>query len=902
MSRASEPRRAGAASSSHRRASRPVRRNALLAASLALVAAAAIGSAIAGVTPSSTTTTTFHGTTTTTMFVPTDVTGGGTFEGSFPKFSFDAYSFTLEEPLVIVAEVTNGFGGCPGDTIVELRQPGAPGNCNGEYGEDLPCIAVDDDSGISLCSKLVYYITEPGEYELRVSAYRNGQIPRYFIDIEFVEIECGNGVLELTEDCDDGNNTTGDCCSPTCAADAAGTPCSDNVFCNGADTCNASAVCANHAGDPCPGPDGDGNCAETCNEAADACNGTDPNDTACQDGVFCNGVDQCSGGACSVHAGDPCPGPDGDGNCAERCNEAADACTLADPNGAGCNDGVFCNGSDTCSGGACSGHAGNPCPGADGDVDCSEACDETADACSGNDPNGSACEDDLFCNGADTCSGGLCSQHGGSACPGVDGDADCTESCSDSAEGCTGNDPNGAPCDDGIFCNGADTCLNGACSQHAGNPCPGADGDANCSESCSEASDACTAPDTNGSACSDGTFCNGADTCSAGACTGHAGNPCPGADGDGNCAESCSESADACTAPDPEGSVCVDGLFCNGPDSCSSGFCNQHAGDPCPGGDGDQDCSETCSETADACTGNDPNGSVCNDALFCNGADTCTSGVCSVHAGNPCPGPDGDIDCSETCSETTDSCTANDPNNTACNDFEFCNGSDKCQSGACSVHTGNPCAPPDGDANCSESCEETSETCTGPDPNGSPCNDNLFCTGSDTCSGGTCSIHLGSPCPGPDGDAGCSESCNEAADSCNAPDPDGSPCVDELFCNNADTCVAGACTAHAMVPCGDSNPCTTDACSEGDDSCSHTPIQGCTTTTLPAGLCGDVSGDGSVKAGDALFVLRAAVGGNQCAAEPCICDANGNGALQASDALLVLRAAVGAPVSLVCSC
>jgi hypothetical protein len=67
-------------------------------------------------------------------------------------------------------------------------------------------------------------------------------------------------------------------------------------------------------------------------------------------------------------------------------------------------------------------------------------------------------------------------------------------------------------------------------------------------------------------------------------------------------------------------------------------------------------------------------------------------------------------------------------------------------------------------------------------------------------------------------------------------------------------------------------------------------------------LCGDVSGDDSVKAGDALAVLKAAVGGSQCAARPCICDASGNGILQASDALLVLKKAVGAPITLLCPC
>ncbi len=823
------------------------RRPGVAAAACALLLGVGATRAFAQFGVSSTTTTTFGGTTTTTMFEPTDVTGGGQFEGRFPKKSFDYWTFTLAAPRVLVAEISNGFGGCPADSVVELRQAGYTASCMGSYGPGQPCLAFDDDSGPSVCSRLVTYVAQPGEYWIKVFGYDGSGIARYFLDVEFVEIACGNSVVELTEGCDDGNTAAGDCCSPTCQKDPVGTACNDGVFCNGADQCTANAACATHVGDPCPGPDGDGNCAETCNEAAKSCTGNDPNGTTCQDALFCNGPDTCSGGLCSVHAGNPCPGPDGDGNCSETCNEASDACTAPDANGAPCNDGLFCNGADTCSAGACSTHAGNPCDGPDGDLDCSEVCDETADACTGNDPDGSSCDDGLFCNGTDNCISGFCNQHAGAICPGIDGDADCKESCSDTEGGCTGNDPNGAPCNDGIFCNGADRCSNGSCSVHLGNPCPGPDGDGSCSESCDEATDTCTAADPNASACNDGIFCNGADTCVSGACNGHAGNPCAGADGDANCSESCDETADNCLAADPNGSACSDGLFCNGADNCVSGFCNQHAGSPCAGADGDANCSESCNEDSDNCLAADPNASDCNDGLFCNGADKCLAGQCSQHAGNPCDGSDGDIDCSEVCNEIGDNCNGNDPDGSACNDLKFCNGADSCQSGSCTGHAGDPCSGPDGDANCAESCLESNDTCTGADPNGSACQDGSFCNGSDTCLGGTCSGHAGSPC-------------------------------------------------------NDSEPCTADSCDEDSDLCSFEPIDPCTTTTLPPFVCGDVSGDGSVKAGDALSVLKAAVGGDQCATRVCVCDVNASGTLQASDALLVLKKAVDPATVLTCAC
>ncbi len=949
------------------RGSAPMLRR-LVTAGMALTALfLAPGYARAQIFASTTTTTALPGTTTTTLFIPVDVSGGGDFEGSFPAGSFDTYTFELDDTRVLLAETTNGFGGCPGDTIITLRHAGVGGTCTA-YGDDLPCIAFDDDSGISLCSRLEHRLPA-GQYDIRVSTYGGKKLNRYFLHVGFFQTECGNHVVEIGEQCDDGNTTGGDCCSAGCQREAQGSPCNDGLFCNGADSCSATGFCTQHSGVQCPGTDGDSNCAESCSDAAGGCTGPDPNGSPCDDGIFCNGTDTCSNGSCSVHAGNPCAGPDGDGdcsescseeakactakdpngsacndtefcngadscsngscsqhagnpcagpdgdaNCAESCNEANDSCTANDPAGAPCNDGQFCNGPDTCVAGACSSHAGNPCDGPDGDSDCSETCDEVADACTGSDPEGTVCDDGLTCNGADTCHLGECSVHVGVSCPGADGDADCSESCSDSGSpGCTNPDPNGSACDDGIFCNGADTCSNGTCSHHAGSPCAGPDNDANCTESCSEELKTCTAADPDNAPCNDGLFCNGADACSNGSCSVHPGNPCDGPDGDADCSETCSEQAKACSANDPNGSACDDAVFCNGADTCSNGSCSQHAGNPCAGPDGDGNCAESCNEAGDSCSSNDPNGSPCNDGLFCNGTDTCLGGACSSHSGNPCDGPDGDIDCSETCDDVADACTGADPEGSDCNDGLACDGVDKCHLGECSVHVGLACPGNDGDANCSESCSDNGlPGCTNPDPDGIPCDDGIFCNGIDTCLGGACSQHAGSPCPGPDNDANCSESCNEQAKSCSAHDPTGSACNDDDPCTQTSTCSsAGVCTGAATSDCDDHDACTTDACTEGPQHCSHTPIPDCTSTTTtttttslpPGSICGDVSGDGIVKASDALTILKAAVGGSQCSGGKfCICDANGNGTLSATDALITLKRAVDAGVSLACKC
>lgn len=110
----------------------------------------------------------------------------------------------------------------------------------------------------------------------------------------------------------------------------------------------------------------------------------------------------------------------------------------------------------------------------------------------------------------------------GTTCRQARGDCDAAEDCTGTDAGCPADAPagNGTACNDGAFCNGADSCEGGSCTLHAGNACPGADGDGNCSETCDEASDACNAPDGNGTACDDGNECTVDDACQAGTCTG----------------------------------------------------------------------------------------------------------------------------------------------------------------------------------------------------------------------------------------------------------------------------------------------------------------------------------------------------------------------------------------------
>jgi len=599
-------------------------------------------------------------------------------------------------------------------------------------------------------------------------------------------------------------------------------------------------------------PDDPGNCRiNLCVDGEEFENEVDNTDLP-DDGEFCTD-DQCDNG-------DPLFDPlvtdtvcstgfcDGGGECVQ------------------CNQATQCPGQDTfCQVRTCNNHAcgfsntpnNTPLPSVDQTAGpCKEIqCNGLGGTKVVNRPDNTSCSDGVFCNGTDTCLAGDCNVHAGNPCPGPDSDGDCSESCNETNDNCSAADPNGSACTDGLFCNGTDTCGAGTCSLHTGNPCPGPDGDGDCAESCSESNDNCLAPDPNGAACTDSVFCNGTDTCNAGACAAHAGNPCPGPDGDGNCSESCNETNDNCLAPDPNGSACNDSLFCNGADTCNGGSCSIHPGDPCPGPDGDGNCSESCNETNDNCLLADPNGSACTDGLFCNGTDTCGGGTCSVHTGSPCPGPDGDGNCAESCNETNDNCLASDPNNSACIDGVFCNGTDACSGGTCTLHTGNPCPGPDGDGNCAESCDETNDNCLLADPNGSACSDGLFCNGADTCGAGTCSVHPGDPCPGPDGDGDCAESCNEAADMCTANDPDGTSCGQVQICATG-MCVSG-CGSDLLPVGGVQCPAGCNSCDLANRICFIDCIAGnaCQSMTLacPADWACEVSCSGNASCQGAII-------------------------------------------------
>ena len=140
-----------------------------------------------------------------------------------------------------------------------------------------------------------------------------------------------------------------------------------------------------------------------CEEATDACRDC-TQDAECDDGLFCNGVETCLAGDCL--AGERrCPGL--------VCDEASDVCWTCETD-VHCDDGLFCNGAETCVGGRCR-RGDYPC---DDGVECTvDACDEAAGGCT-------FIPDDFACDDGDECTRDTCDPRDGCDHRLIDSDGD----------------------------------------------------------------------------------------------------------------------------------------------------------------------------------------------------------------------------------------------------------------------------------------------------------------------------------------------------------------------------------------------------------------------------------------------------------------------------------------------
>lgn len=274
--------------------------------------------------------------------------------------------------------------------------------------------------------------------------------------------------------CDDGNPCTADTCTEKgCAHTSIEGACDDGLFCNGSSDRCVNGACA-----------GDASATPVCGGATPQCDEAGRRCVACLADADCGSGRECCAGACvspGCEDGNPCT--------TNACG--ASGCLTSPLTGTACDDGVFCNGTDSCSNGSCAQHTGSPCGGST--PSCDEgakrcvACLSAAD-CPAPTSTTTACDYPNFCATQATrtttttsyaCIDNQCVAQPRSqtvACAGRpapncdDGNACTVDRCL--VNGCVSSPAaNGTPCDDLQFCNGADACLNGQCTQHSGNPC-----------------------------------------------------------------------------------------------------------------------------------------------------------------------------------------------------------------------------------------------------------------------------------------------------------------------------------------------------------------------------------------------------------------------------------------------
>jgi hypothetical protein len=584
---------------------------------------------------------------------------------------------------------------------------------------------------------------------------------------------------------------------------------------DGAPGCDAGDPLACDDGDPCT----DGACVDG------ACI-FEPRDGICRIGASCfddgtisptNKCLRCDV-AKSATAWSLVDCDDGDACSSDGCTTAT-GCTHVPENGVPCDDGVACSQNDTCKGGVCKGSscgcvtAANcaefaalapPCTAV---VCASGLCEIVADPAL----DGTLCDAGFFCEIGSTCAGGVC----GGGVP-VDCSAfsqgPCRPGVCEPTKGCvTQVLPDGTSCSDGKPCTGAETCVDGLCE---GSPLDCDDGNAcNGKETCDPAS-GCKA----GTAlkCDDGNTCNGQETCDpAKGCVAAVGFSC---DDNNLCngKETCDAKQGCLPGSAP---VCDDGNPCNGAESChpvqgcvpgSALKCSD--GDVCNG-------LETCQAGKGCVAGV---ALSCTDGDACNGVEGCdTVGGCKPGAPLVCD--DGDV-CNgkETCAAAA-GCVAGTP--VACSDGDACNGVESCGPGGACL----PGAPPvcdDGEpCNGLESCDANAGCVAGKPvvcADADPCNGVETCDALGQCQPGTppaCAPFACTP-------AGCNSSCANDGDCaagafCDVVDSDGDGDADECIaksvngstCSDASLCASGYCQSGVCcgggVCCQDESTCPT---------------------------------------------------------------------------------------------
>jgi hypothetical protein len=532
-------------------------------------------------------------------------------------------------------------------------------------------------------------------------------------------------------------------------------------------------------------------------------------------------------------------------------------------NTAPCDDNQFCNGEDICANGLC-GHSGDPCLGGGA---CGDSCNELADDCfvlAGTEcrPANGVCDSAESCTGlsADCPIDGFLSSL--TQCRGSNGVCDPSENCTglsgdcpinaflssatecraangvcDAAENCTGSS---ADCPIDAFLSSAMECraANGVCD--AAENCTGSSGDCPidgflaASTQCRGSAGACDVAETctgSSASCPIDGFLSSSTQCrgSAGAC---------------DVAETCTGSSASCPIDLTVSSSVqcrASAGECDVAETCtgSSASCPidvaAGGGAVCRPSAGDCDVAETCTGSTPSCPidGFLSSSTQCRgSAGECDVAETCTgsSASCPIDgfasSSVQCRASAGPCDVAETCSGAAASCpvdgflaSTTQCRATAgvCDVAETCTGA----SGAC---------PADAFRASGFACTSDADVCTDDVCNGAGacvhndntagCDDGAFCTVNDTCSNGDC---VGATRNCGDGVGCTTDACNESLNECTH-GANNAFCSDGLYCNGVETCnVQSGCVDGSPVVCGDNVGCTVDSCNEASDSCQSVP-------------------------------------------------------------------------------
>ncbi len=165
-------------------------------------------------------------------------------------------------------------------------------------------------------------------------------------------------------------------------------------------------------------------------------------------------------------------------------------------------------------------------------------------------------------------------------------------------------------CDNGDFCDGAETCdiPSGICQPGTAPDCD--DGVSCTVDSCNETTDSCDNVANDG-LCDNGAFCDGAELCDAvNDC--QAGTAVDCTDGVSCTVDSCNEGTDSCDNV-PDNALCDNGQFCDGAETCDAVNDCQPGTDPC--------APLACDEVGDVCIGG-PTAQLESDCLTVGGSNT----------------------------------------------------------------------------------------------------------------------------------------------------------------------------------------------------------------------------------------------------------------------------------------